>query len=66
MNSNLKGIQKSEKIIKIFEYLKKSMTPNGFIFLQETHSSLDDEKRWWDELNGNLYFSHGKTNSCIV
>ena len=66
ISNNVKGIQKSEKIIKIFEYLKKSMTPNGFIFLQETHSSLDDEKRWWDEFNGNLYFSHGKTNSCGV
>ena len=32
------------------------------IFLQETHSSVDDEKRWCDELNGSLYFSHGKTN----
>ena len=30
------------------------------------HSSVDDEKRCCDELNGNLYFSHGKTNSCSV
>ena len=43
-----------------------SITPNGFIFLQETHSSVDDEKRWCDELNDNLYFSHRKTNSCGV
>ena len=56
-------MQKSEKRIKIFEYLINSLSPNGFIFLQETHSSVDDEKRWCDELNGNLYFSHGKTNS---
>ena len=60
--NNVKGIQKSEKRIKIFEYLKNSISPNGFIFLQETHSSVDDEKRWCDELNGNLYFSHRKTN----
>ena len=60
--NNVKGIQKSEKRIKIFEYLKNSISPDGFIFLQETHSSVDDEKRWCDELNGNLYFSHGKTN----
>ena len=31
------------------------------MFLQETHSSTDDKKRWCDELNGNLYFSHEKT-----
>ena len=42
------------------------MTPNGFIFIQETHSSVDDKKGWCDELNGNLHFSHGKTNSCGV
>ena len=60
VSNNVKGIQKSEKRIKIFEYLKNSISHNGFIFLQETHSSVDDEKSWCDELNGNL---HGKTNS---
>ena len=59
-------IQKSEKWIKIFEYLKNSVSPHGFIFLQESRTSVYDEKRWCNELNGNLYFSHGKTNSCSV
>ena len=63
ISNNVKGIQKSEKRIKIFEYLKNSISPNRFIFLQETHSSADEEKRWCDELNGSLHFSHGKTNS---
>ena len=66
ISNNVKGIQEPEKGIKIFEYLKNSSSPNGFIFLQETHSSVDHEKRWCDVLNGNLYFSHGKTNSCNV
>ena len=42
------------------------MSPNAFIFLKEPQSYVDDEKRWHDELNGNLYFSHGKANSCGV
>ena len=46
--------------------MKNTIFLNGFIFLQETHSSIDYEKRWCNELNGNLYFSHGKTNSCGV
>ena len=54
ISNNVRGVQKS---------VKKSISPNGFIFLQETHSSVDDEKGWCDELNGNLYFSHEKTNS---
>ena len=57
ISNNVKGIQKSEKRIKIFEYLKNSISPNGFIFLQETRNS------WCDELNSNLYFYHGKNNS---
>ena len=56
ISNNVRGIQKSEKRIKIFEYLKNSISPHGFIFLQEIHTSVDDEKRWCDELNGNLYF----------
>ena len=59
ISNNVKGIQKSEKN---FEYLKPSIYPNGVIFLQVTHSSVDDKKRWCDEINGDLYFSHGKTN----
>ena len=63
ISNNVKGIQKSDKRIKTFEYLKNSLSPNGFIFLQETHSSANDEKRWCDVLNGNLYFSDEKANS---
>ena len=66
ISNKVKGIQKSEKRIKIFDYIENSLSPNRFIFLQETHSSADDEKRWCDQLNGNFYFSHGKTNSCGV
>ena len=65
ISNNVKGIQKSEKRTKIFEYLKNNMFPNGFIFLQETHSFVDDKKRWCDELNGNLYFSHGKLTHAV-
>ena len=56
ISNNVKEIQKSEKRIKIFKYLKNSISPNGSISLQEKHSSVHDEKRWCDELNGNLYF----------
>ena len=56
ISNNVKGIQELEKRIKIFEYLKDSISPNGFIFVQETHSSVDDEKSWCDELNDNYTF----------
>ena len=59
-------MQAISKRIKIFKYLKNYVTSNGFIFLQETHSSVKDEKNWNDEFKGQLFFSHGKINSCRV
>ena len=50
----------------MFEYLKSYVTGNGFIFLQEMHSCIKDEIKWRDEFNGELFFSHEKTNSCGV
>ena len=58
--NNVKGIQSVEKRIKIFEYLKKAITC-GFIFLQETHSTIHDEKKRNVE-----FFAHGQSNSCGV
>ena len=66
ISNNVKGFQTSEKRIKLFEYLRNYVSANGFVFLQETHSSPRDEKKWKDEFKGSLYFSHGKTNSCGV
>ena len=36
------------------------------MFLQEPHSLNVTEKKWSDEFNGDLFFSHGKINSCGV
>ena len=44
ISNNVKGLQAISKRIKILEYLKNYVTSNGFIFLQETHSSVKDEK----------------------
>ena len=66
ISNNVTGLQAIWKRIKIFEYLKNYVTSNGFIFLQETHSSVKDEKIWNDEFEGRFFFSHGKTNSCGV
>ena len=66
ISNDVKEIQNTGKRIKLFEYLKSYVTGNGFIFLQETHSCTNDEIMWRDEFNGELFFSHGKTNSCEV
>ena len=66
ISNNVKEIQNSVKRIKLFEYLKSNATENGFIFQQKTHSCINDEIRWRDKFNGDLFFSHRKTNSCGV
>ena len=42
------------------------MGPKGILFLQETHSSLETEKKWIDDFEDKIYYSLGKTNSCGV
>lgn len=64
ISTNAKGLQNSVKRIILFEYLKTYFTGNGYIFLQETHSCMNNEIKWGDEFNGKLFFSHGKANSC--
>ena len=44
ISNNIKGIQVTPKRLQIFEYLKNPVTSNGFVFPQESHSSLKDEK----------------------
>ena len=45
ISTNVKGIQSFEKRITFFEYLEKAITSCGFIFLQETHSTIYDKKK---------------------
>ena len=56
LSNNVKGLQNSLERNKIFEYLKNNLGPKGFLLLQETHSSLADEKKWADELEGPIFF----------
>ena len=45
LSNNVKGIKASEKRLKLFEYFRNLSTLAGFVFLQETHSSVDVEKK---------------------
>ena len=62
---NVRGIGEVKKRRTIFRHLKQKY-PYGIYLLQETHSSFDTEQRWTMEWDGDIYFSHGTTNSCGV
>ena len=46
--------------------LKTNLDSNGFLFLNKIYSSLADEKKRADELEGSILFSYGKTNFCRI
>lgn len=66
ITNNVKGLQLSKKRLKLFEYFRDKLSSNGILFLQETHSTINNELKWKDEFKGALFFSHGKSNSCGV
>ena len=53
-------------MLREFRYLKNYISSEGFIFLQETHSSTKDEQKWKDDFKYPMFCSHDKTNSCGV
>ena len=61
--NNVKGLQSSKKRLKLIEYLKNKLESNGVLFLQETHSISNDENAWADDFKGQVFFSHGTSNS---
>ncbi len=70
---NVRGLRDRTKRKIIFHHLKQKY-PGGIYLLQETHSSINDEDTWRNEWKGdnicgrggNIYFAHGKTDSCGV
>ena len=48
VSNNVKRIETSQKKMKLFEYLMSYVVTNGLVFLQETHLTIRDEKKWED------------------
>ena len=66
LSNNVKELQSTKKRLKLFNVLKNKIGPKGILFLQETRSSVETEKKWIDDSKDKIYYSHGKTNSCGV
>ena len=66
LSNNINWLKSSIKRIKMFGYFRDKVSNNGIIFLQETHSTYDAHNKWWDDFQGQIFFSHGTTNSCGV
>ena len=66
ITNNVKGIQPSKKRLKLIQYFKDKIGSTEVLFLQETHSNSKMEQKWKEDFKGQVFFSHGKTNSCGV
>ena len=66
LTNNVKGLQSTKKRLKGFDFLKNKIGPTGILFLHETYSTVETEKKWNDDFKGKFYYSLGKTNSCGV
>ena len=62
---NVNGMQFKGKRTKIFNYIKNKLK-SGICFFQEFHSTTDCEKVWKNEWGGNIFYSHGTSNSTGV
>ena len=64
--NNVKGFQCTNKSSKLITYFKDKIVSNGFLFIQETHSTVNDEIKCKDDFKGEVFYSQGKFNSCGV
>ena len=49
-------------LIKSFVSLIKLTVCNGFLLLQETHSTVNDGIKWTDDFKGEVFYSHSMSN----
>ena len=61
---NCYGLGDRNKRNKVQTWLKNK--PENIILLQETHSTLELENEWEKMWDGEIYFSHGASNSTGI
>ena len=66
ITNNIKRMQNKNKRLSIIEYFKNEIGKNEILFLQETHSTINDEGKSKDEFSGPVFYSHSTSNSCGV
>ena len=62
----MRGLRQKHKRQRIFHYLQHKVNKEGIFFIQEAHSTKDDEEEWIADWGGDLLFSHGTSLSAGV
>ena len=66
ITNNIKGIPNNSKQLSVVEYFKNKLGNNGILFLQETHSTFNDENIWKNDFNVPVFYSDVTSKSCGV
>ena len=61
LSLNTRGLGNAKKRKSVFRWIVSQKS--NIIFLQETHSTIDDEITWSNDLTGHFIFSHGSKAS---
>ena len=59
---NVRGLNSPSKRNCLFTWFKENFQGH-FIYLQETHSTVQDESKWKNEWSSDIVFNHGESNS---
>ena len=65
ITNNIKGIQHNSKRLSVVEYFKNKLGNNRSLFLQERHSTFNDENIWRNDFNV-MSFTHMVPLNCDV
>ena len=66
LTNNVKGLQSTRKRLKLLNFLKNKIGPNGILLLKETHSSVEIEKKWAGNFKGNAQFVQKVTFEPLI
>ena len=66
LSNNVKGLQSTNKRLKFIKYFKDKIVSNGFLFRQETHTTVNGEIRLKDDFKGEVIYSHGSVLICFI
>ena len=67
LSLNIRGLRQKQKRISVFDWIKRThYGEKCFVFMQETHSSIDIEQEWESDWGNDILYNHGTTNSCGV
>ena len=66
ITNNTKGIHNKSKRVSVVEYFQNKLGNKRILFLQETHSTFNDENTWKNDFNAPVIYSHGTSQSCGV